>query len=773
MGYPSFANPKFPIDYIVGDYYENDATPVALTGGQTVTITGSLPAGLTYDSGDNKIKGVATTVADTDITVKIYNGPTLISAYPYTIVVLELDITFDGGSSFATYTTRTDTFGYSITGSYTADSTSFSDPSSESVLPVGLILTLGSTAGFTGFAKETGNFKAVLTVSDAASHSFKKTITFATTAGTPSGTQLPTLLGINTVAQTKSVGFSQTYAAINGNSNYNYYTDLAGRGNTLTGTFSVHTAGGGTYKIACADQMYQTNDLSIAGETVQLVSSSVSSNGIDPANMFIWFTTYDGGTYRLYKYDVVNRTKAASITSSFAMVALCEVQNYISAADKTKIYVITAPESANDFVIHEVSVSTLSETNTKTFSAQSAVTINGFVRSGTTGKMIILTNNNGDSGANSDAPQYYDPAGNTLTPMTLTAAKNYISACYGTITGTEYAYLLNQTDGSVIRYKLSDDTSITTSIDGVLWNGTCSTDKIIHYLSDAENTDYLIITDSGRDVVYRSTLSIGTIPIWKTLSAGAKPTNLYSDGRLVYVYQQGFNNVVTLYSTTPTSGNTVTLNRGNNRIAMVSAPQGSPVTYNAIGPIKPGTVSIEFSTTDLGKLTSTDSSGVITGVGGASNGTINYCTGEIIFNYPTTTTGTPYLSYVNTPTVFTGFTNPNTFKTYCFNNLELCEISNNTNVISTTLLADNKEAINRTSTTTISTNTVTPISENVTITWTDLKRAPYSNTIYGSLPPGISLVWPNSDDSHFALTGTCSTPGVYIFTVSVGAHDFS
>lgn len=790
MGYPSFNNPKFPIDYIVGEYYEHDATPVALNPGDYVTFDVSLPAGLSYDSGTNKIKGVATTVADTDITVSHYDsGDVLLNTYPYTIVVLSLNITFSGGSSFATYTTRSDTFSYSVTGSYTSDGVSFDDPSNETVLPDGVTLTLGNTPGLSGYAIEVGDFKFILTTTDVAGHVFRKILPFTVTAGTASGAQIPSINSITTVAAAMNLSgywdFFHNYKGENGNPNYFWNTYLrtgsaqdALKINARTGDLTSTSEGGsgdphqvGDFSVVLHDKIVQTDVDPINGETVQLLCPHIT--GL--TSVYIWFTTYDGGTYRLYRRDVVAKTNSASITSSEQMVGLSQ--------NGTNIFVVTAPTVANNWVIHKIDPVALTEGTSTTFAATTGTTVNDLVYTSATtgGNLTVLTNYNGGTG---DPPQIYNPTANTVSPYTLTAAKNY-TACAYFVDGSSVAYVLflNATDKSLIRYRLSNNTTSTTSVSGGLFNGTCASDKIY-----VLNTTTAYVTDSGRDVIYIYTPG-SSVTVKKTLDTGAKPVNIIplenvtvadgvgnARGGIIYpllaIHQQGLNNILIVEGTNiENTVDTVKFNRLYNDIALPGAPQTN-ITYTTVGTIKPGTISIIFKTTDLGVLVSTDDgNGVITGVGGAANGTVDYCNGSITVNYPTTTTGTPSLYYENNPTKViisaeTYRSVPISLLGSMFHNLDLCQFDCNKVTIDTSTLR-NVKSINRTSTTELTADTVTPLLDDVTITNWPTGHTVTTTTTYGSLPPGLILNWPYGSDTHFSLSGTCTTPGTYVFTVSV------
>lgn len=782
MAYDPLTYDKFPLDYVVGMYGEHDLAPISVPLGGSINITaGTLPTGLRLDTSDWKLKGVATTENAYDISFDVLDsGSIIVDSFDYSIVVVLIVINYTdptGPISYNAYTNFSDTFSYAITGPYTLDdATDITWVTTGSEIFDGIILGSGTsiTINLEGRAKEIGKFLISLSTTNEVGHIFSQKFNGEILYTSPSGSDTPLLNTCDILGGTKSAQFSYTYQATQGVIPYNYRTSidynsldpkipstfsLVLNKNTGALTMTGNQLGNWNYRALVKDKIYQKKFRQIADQVITKVACSSWFDGIkSTANQYAFVASKDfptGAAGHFYRYNLSTDT-LSSVVEFTSLVRDIAPPDFETDYQDSYVYVGLDPSgSATNYPIKEVNINTLAVTTTTTVTASSGVHITELVRSPYSVKALVLFDN--------DPIQSFNMSTKALAATAMSATRNYASGCV-TYDGTNDTFwVLNVTDKILIKYNPISNTIINTySIVGSSFvTNSCSREKIINF-----NNTKIMITDSSADKIYEFDIAGGTFTS-HTLAVGVEPVGLYTDNILIYVLSKN-NNVILCYNSDFTLRDTINL-RDNIYLEQIYSGNNFPETItNVRGPVKKGSVVIEYHTNDWGLITCTDnSSGILTSSMPSiiSNGSVDYCTGAITAEaYTETGTFTVILNYKNSSNELAGVSYRDNFQTYLLTNTNLEILYDN---ISTTdhIFKVGDLTLNRTSSRSLIYTETQSISDSVTISG---GTPSYGISVVGcSLPAGLSITYPCSGTNIYCLEGNPTTPGVYTFTIQI------
>lgn len=804
MAYGTYTYQKFPVDYIVGQYTTNALSPSAPPGGGSIVVTGTVPPGLTADTGANSLHGYATTAGDYNITVTVKDsGNVTLVDYTYTVVVLDLTIgtNMSTPQSLTTYTALSTImtgdppkfWWVTSDGSYSpSDAKTLTWSDAGSVLPLGVSLVVGTMENpyLSGAALEAGEFLVNLQVTDLDGHTISKKFNVVfTTASSISSTFEPSLKTVPKVGATPGSLFTMPYMNVGGYAIDNHYhftwntysspipilpsTSDAAMG-ILTGVFT-YTPGVNIfydhyYRAIVNDTPIQKKVTPITDKIVCHITSPLTYDGFNVTTPLTWLTTKDsisGQINRLYSYNLNDNTVTAAGTNPYTYpINAIKGPDFEATVKPTSLYMVTGPEtSSTEFVLREMSTADLTQTSSKTFSViSSGMTFNDIVRGTTSTKLLLL--------ANSQGCYLYDTGTDSMAMSAVLNVNRYYECGVSTInSGTEYFWVLNKTDKQLLKYNPATDTvAATYSLPSANLSNSAAKNGIGQY----SNT-YIYVTDSGNSEVYILTIASGTFTTVPYDGNFITPTSCFSDGNFVYTLYQDTNNIRVAYPSTFAAHYTINLHT-DRRLISITYSGGGTKEYDAIGPLKKGSIIIREFTKDYGLVTLTDNgSGVL--ISSDTNaipntppaGTINYTNGIISwYEYIQGETFPIDISYITLPTNMVGGRRRDTHRVdWVVNNPFITSGYSFNSYVDHTIKMSFGLSFNKSSTDTITPSWIknADVKESVKISGgTPL----YDPTLLdGAMPTGVTILYPDIDNTYFAIDGPATADGIYYFTVEV------
>ncbi len=772
MGYAVLTNDKFTLDYVVGMYAEELFATVP-TGGSIDITAGTLPAGLRLDPTDWKLKGVATTEGDYDITYDILDSGSVVQdTVDVTIVVVKVTITYsDSPISYANYATVNGTFTYTIEGPYTLDDVTnitWANNGSQ-LLGDKLTLTLGvrEEATYTGRTNEVGNFLFSLRTTNEVGHVYDYRESGEITYNLASATDKPEIQSCEILGSTKNEEFNYEYSTIQGQepytykTNYNYpslnskiLTEFGYDEDIDTGNFSITPTllGSWDFRKIVKDVPLQKVWNNVAVSKVHCSSSwdgLLSGPGVN-----VYYATVSGTDGYLTKYNVDADT--VDITSAFSThVADIAGPDEETEYSPTFVYAALKPSASTTHPIKKVLISDMSiSATTNVTSASSSTYITELVRSPYSDNMLVLFNG--------DPVQKYTMSTDTLSSTAVSASKNYSSGCVTYDGTTEYFWILNQTDGTLLKYNAATNSLVNTYtiVGATLTPASCYRERIINH-----NNEKILITDSAAGKIFIFNIGAGTFSS-QTLT-NVTPVGIFSDGSLIYVMNSQDATIV-CYNTDFSVRYTTSINISTYLDDIYTGDTFPDTTTTVSSPILKGSVVVSYYTNDWGLITLTDDGNgnlISSHPSSIYDGTVDYCSGDIDSKaYTEDDPFTVYLSYKLMPNEFAGVILRDTLQTYFLTNINFevfCdEIDYIDHVLKVGILTFSEPSFRLFEYTVGQT-----VSDTITIAG---GTTDYDVSVLGcDLPDGLTLNYPDPTSDDFTIDGTLTTAEIKTATIQV------
>lgn len=772
MGYAVLTNDKFALDYVVGMYAEELFATVP-PGGSIDITTGTLPAGLRLDPTDWKLKGVATTEGDYDITYDILDSGSVVqSTVDVTIVVVKVTITYsDSPISYTNYSTVAGTFSYAILGPYTLDDVTnitWANNGSQ-LLGDKLTLTLGTMeeATYTGRTNEVGNFLFSLRTTNEVGHVYDYREAGEITFTLASATDIPEMQSCNILGATKNEEATYDYITIQGQEPYTYktnhnYPSLNSKvlsefnytENIDDGTVTIIPTLLGDWDFRRIVKDVPLQKIWNAGQITKVHCSSAWDGILSTGDINVFAASIDGTDAYLNKYSIVNDTFDPSpvFTTHIRDIAGPDEETEYS---PTFVYAALAPSASTTHPIKKVLIADMSlSATTNVTSVSSSTNITELVRSPYSDYMLVLFNG--------DPVQKYTMSTDTLSSTAVSASKNYSSGCVTYDGTTEYFWILNQTDGTLIKYNAATNSLVNTYtiVGASLTPETCFREKIINH-----NNEKIIVTDSATNKLFIFNIAAGTFSN-QTLT-GVTPVSVYSDGSLIYVLNSQASTIV-CYNTDFSVRYTTSINIATYLDSIYTGDTFPDTTTTITAPILKGSVVVSYQTNDWGLITLTDNgSGVLTSSHPTivAHGAVDYCAGDIDSKaYTEDDTFEVFISYKLMPNEFAGVILRDTFKTVFVANLDFEVLWDEVDYIDHTVkvgILTFSETVERVFEYTVG----QVISDTITIAG---GTPDYTVAVVGCvLPDGLTLNYPDPTSADFTIDGTPTTAEVKTVTIEV------
>jgi hypothetical protein len=788
MAYGTYTYSKFPIDYIVGQYATHALSPTSPPEGGSIVVTGTVPLGLTADTGANTLSGYATTTGDYNLTVTIKDsGNVEVSLYKYTVVVLALDITVGTSLTAQAYTTLSQSFTYAITGSYSVtDTSTLIWVNAGSFLPLGVTLNVGTGehAALSGSALEAGEFLVYLQVTDLDGHSvYKRFIFILTNNGTIDSSFKPSLKTVQKVGVTPNSGFTMPYTNVGGyapGSNFHYFWTTYPSSSPIIPSGSNATIGLLTgiftytdtifydhhYRAIVRDAPIQKRVTTITNEYVSGITGSSQFDGISVSIPLIWLTTKvspSSDALKLYSYNLDTDTTTASSNNPYTYsINTMKGPDFEESVKPTSLYIVTGPEtSTTEFVLRELSTTDMSQILSKTFTVgTSGLIFNDIIRGTTVNKILLLGNKYGC--------YRYDIGANTIALSVINTDRYYECGVSTINSGTEYFWVLNKTDKTLIKYNPSTNVITATYnlpsanlVNSCAKNGICQSDN-----------SYIYITDSGNGKIYIFNISGAS---WTTIIPSEQysiPTSCFYDGSFIHILFQNSNNIWSAYPATLNDHYGVNL-RTDQLLVPLSYSGGGSKEYDAVGPLRMGSVLIRQFTVDYGLVTLTDNgAGSFTSSNTTAipnGGSINYCSGIIYYTEYNQGSSFPEdISYTTLPTNMIGYRRRDTYRVdWIVNNPYITSGYTFNNYMDHTVKISLGLSFNKSSNDTITPNWIINQSNKESIQINGGTPLYVPTLLDGVMPTGVSILYPDLDNTYFAIDGPATQAGLFYFTVEV------
>jgi hypothetical protein len=789
MGYGTYTYQKFPIDYLVGVYGSNALSPSAPPVGGSIVVTGTVPPGLTANVGSNTLSGYATTEGDYNIVVTVKNsGNITVYTYKYTVVVLTVDITVGSSLTTTAYTSLSQIFSYSVSGSYTpTDTGTLVWIDAGSSLPLGVTLNTGTgaSASLSGSSLEAGEFLVYLQVTDLDGHTYSKRFNLELTTATSIDSSFkPSLKTVAKVGATVASVFTMPYGNVGGYapSNYLHYTwttypspipAIPSGSNAaldiLTGifTYTPSVYYDHNYRTVINDAPIQKKITKITNRIVRHITGSLSFDGVDITTPTTWLTTKNTPSSQvneLYSYNLNDDTvtSAPGNPYTYAINAI-KGPDFEATLKPTSLYMVTGPETSNtEFVLREISTVDLTQTLSKTFNvASSGMSFNDIVRGSTVGKVLLL--------GNSQGCYLYTMGTETLVISSVLNVDRYYECGVSTInSGIEYFWILNKTDKQLIKYNPSLNTVVATYN---LPSANLSNSSAKNGIGQANN-QYIYITDSGNSKVYIFNIAGASFSTSTFSGSYVTPTSCFYDGNYVYILFQDTNNIYVGAPSNLAAHYTINLHT-DRRLIEITYSGGGAKTYDAAGPLRTGSVLIRQFTKDYGLVTLADNgSGTLISSNTTaipSTGTISYTSGQVSFTEYNQGESFPIdISYVTLPTNMIGGRRRDTHGVdWVVNNPFIISGYSFYSYVDHTVKMSIGLSFNKTSTDTINPVWIKDVAvkESVQISGGTPSYVP--SLLDGTMPASVTIEYPDIDNTYFAIAGPATAAGTYYFTVEV------